>query len=304
MAAWPAGGSTPDARDASSVNRRCQRLAAYMAVAVVAAYAAAPPVASGGYPLRLVDATGAQITIARRPARVISLAPSVTEILFALGLEHEVVGISDADDFPPERVRGRTRVGGVVLNLERIVALRPDLIIGMPSLQRDQLLRLRSLRLPVLAVDATSVSETIAQIRLLGRVTGRPRDAERLAHAVESRARPRHPPQMPRVYAELWYEPVMAAAAGTLVDDVITRAGGRNVFSDRRGYVQVPLEAVLVRNPQVILLLHGGRAQALARPGWRAVGPIFEVPASLVTRPGPRISDGVAMVARFLGSDR
>jgi iron complex transport system substrate-binding protein len=261
---------------------------------------------SDGYPLRLTDATGAQITIARRPARVISLAPSVTEILFALGLEREVVGISDADDFPPDRVRGRTRVGGVVLNLERIVALRPDLIIGMASLQRDQLLGLRALRLPVLAVDAASISDTVAQIRLLGRVTGQRREAERLARSVESRARPRHPPHVLRVYAELWYEPVMAAAGGTLVDDVISRAGGQNVFGDRRGYVQVPLEAVLVRHPQVILLLHPGRAQALARPGWRAwaAGRIFEVPASLVTRPGPRVSDGVAMVARFLGSDR
>jgi iron complex transport system substrate-binding protein len=287
------------------VSRLDRRLAA-AAAAVALACAARPAAASGDYPLRITDATGTAIIVPRRPLRVISLAPSVTEILFALGLEREIVGISDADDFPPERVRGRARVGGVVLNLERIVALQPDLIVGMPSLQRDQLLRLRSLRLPVLAVDASSVSETVAQIRLLGRITGRRREAESLASRVESRARPRHPPKALRVYAELWYEPVMAAGAGTLVDDVITRAGGRNVFDDRRGYVQVPLEAVLVRDPQVVLLLHPGRARVLARPGWRvgAAWRVFEVPASLVTRPGPRVADGVALVARFLGSDR
>lgn len=261
------------------------------------------------FPVAVRDASGATVVIERRPGRIVSLAPSITEILFALGLDQEVVGVSDADDYPPARVRSRPRVGGVVISLERVVALRPDLVIGMPSLQRDQIERLRALRLQVLAVDARSVDETIAQVRLLGAVTGRIRDAETLALALQRRGRVPPPARRPTVYIEAWGEPILASGSDTLVDDLVRRAGGFNILSRQRGFVPVAPETVLVSNPQVILLTYPGRDRLLGRSGWRGIaavrdGRVYELPTSLVSRPGPRIVEGLAVVARALRDGR
>ncbi len=257
------------------------------------------------FPVQVPDALGGKVALPAAPRRVVSLAPSVTETLFALGLDREIVGIGDADDYPPEKVRGRARVGGVIINLERVIALRPDLVVGMPSLQRAQLLRLKALGLPVLAVDAGSVPESLEQIRLLGRATGRVAAAEALVRGVEGRVHSVRPSPRRRVYVEVWNEPLLAVAAGTLVDDLITRAGGWNILAERQGYVSVPLETVLMRGPQVVFLLYPGRARFLARPEWRGTeawraGRVYELPPSLVTRPGPRIAEGLALTARLL----
>jgi iron complex transport system substrate-binding protein len=271
--------------------------------------AAAGSGAVGGFPVTLRDATGTLVVVAHPPRRIVSLAPSVTEILFALGLDREIVGIGDADDYPPDRVRTKPRVGGVVIDIERIVSLEPDLVIGMPSLQRDQLDRLRALRLRVLAVDAFSLSDVVQQIWTIGQATGRTAQAAAVASHLEQRARSVSPARSVRVYVEAWGEPLLAAAAGTLVEDLVRRAGGRNIFSDRRGYIQVPMETVLVRNPQVILLLYPGRDQVLTRPGWRRVeavrsGRVYEVPTSIVVRPGPRIAEGLGLIADRLSGRR
>lgn len=261
------------------------------------------------FPVTVRDATGRTVTVAAPPRRIVSLAPSVTETLFALGLDREIVGISDADDFPPDRLDGRARVGGIVISYERAVSLQPDLVIGLPSLQREHLERLRALGLRVLAVDADSVDATLAQIRLLGRVTGRAAQAEALAAALGRRVRSVRPAFGARVYVEVWHEPLLAAAGGTLVHDLVRRSGGVNIFADRRGYVPVPAEAVVIRDPEVVFLLYGGRTALLARTGWQRVravraGRVYELPAALATRPGPRIVDGLSLVAAHLGRQR
>lgn len=271
--------------------------------------ASAPSAATPDFPLTVRDAEGVIVVLARPPARIVSLAPSVTETLFALGLDREVVGISDADDHPAERVRDRPRIGGVVLNIERITALRPDLVVGVPSLQRDALARLRGLRLPVFAVDAATFDETLALIRTLGRITGRSVQAGRLVAGLAARAGEVRPGPPVSVYIEAWGEPLLAAARATLVDDLARRAGGRNIFADLRGYAPVSAEAVLARDPHVILLMYPGRGTVLARPGWRATaaggsGRVYELPTALVSRPGPRVAEGLTAVARYLYNAR
>lgn len=260
---------------------------------------------AAAYPITLTDASGTRLTVPARPVRIVSLAPSVTEVLFALGLDREIVGINDSDDYPPERVRGRPRVGGAIVSLERVVALKPDLVVGMPSLQHDQLVRLRTLRLPVLAVDAASVDETVDLVRLLGRVTGRRRQAEDLALSLQRRAAAVRPSLRRTAYIEVWHEPVLAAGGATLADDLVTRAGGANIFGNRRGYVPVPLEEVVSRNPQVILLLYPGRDRLRGRPGWATLdavraGRVYDLPTSLVARPGPRVVEGLELIARLM----
>lgn len=268
-----------------------------------------PAAAGAAFPLQLRDALGRQVTVAAPPRRIISVAPSVTEILFALGVGDRLVGIGDADDYPPLGVRGKPRVGGVVLDAERILSLRPDLIVGVASLQRAQLERLIRLRLPVLAVEAESLEETFAQIRLLGQISGAMPAAERVvrllvgrADAVTRRVRGR---SRPRVYVEIWGEPPQTAAVGTYVDDLLRRAGGTNLFGDLRGWPQVSPEAVLRRNPQVVLLTYPGSVGLRRRPGWDQIeairrGRVHEVNADLVSRPGPRLVEGLEQIAARL----
>jgi cobalamin transport system substrate-binding protein len=183
--------------------------------------------------------------------------------------------------------------------------LRPDLVVGVLSLQRDPLARLRSLDLPVLAVEAASLADTVAQVRLLGRVLDREVQAGRLADRLAARARNVHVARGVTVYVEAWHDPLLAAGGGTLVHDLVTRAGGVNVFADRRGFVQVPAETVLARDPGVILMMYPGRERVLSRAGWRELravvaNRVHELPTDLVSRPGPRAVDGLELIARFL----
>jgi iron complex transport system substrate-binding protein len=278
-------------------------------VLLVALALSVPAGAAAAFPLRVRDALGRDVAIARPPQRLISVAPSVTEILFALALDDHIIGVSDADEYPPAGVRSKARVGGIVLDAERILSLHPDLIVGVASLQRAQLERLIRLGLPVLAVDAHSLEETFSQISLLGRATGRAERADRLVRALRRRAalvgqrvggRAR-----PRVYVEIWGEPPMTAGSGTFIHDLVKRAGGVNLFADLRGWPQVSPEDILRRDPEVILLTYPGRQLLPRRPGWSRIaavrrGRIYEVHADLVSRPGPRLVNGLEQIARFL----
>jgi iron complex transport system substrate-binding protein len=284
-------------------------LIAAVITALLLAGAVWPASGAPAFPVTVRDAAGRDILIPTLPRRIVSLAPSVTEILFALDLEGELVGVSDADDYPPGRITLKPRVGGVVINIERVVALRPDLVIGMLSLQRDQLARLEAARLRVLAVDAASADDTLAQIRLLGRATGRVRQSEAVASRLVHDLAAARPTVRRSVYIEVWSEPPIAAAAGTLVDDLVARAGGVNVFADLRGYPQVSAEAVVARDPQVIFLLYPQSAGFSQRPAWQTIDAVRarrvqSLPASLVSRPGPRIGQGLALISRTLQGSR
>ncbi len=261
------------------------------------------------FPLTITDALGRAVTLARQPQRIVSLAPSVTEILFALDLDDRVVAVSDADDYPPDRVKGKPRVGGVAVNVEMVVGLRPDLILGIASLQRGLLDRLRSLQMPVVAVDAHDLGEVYAQIRTIGRLTDRDLMAQRLVSEMQARAATVaaavHSRRPLRVYLELWAEPLIAAGGGTFMDDLIRRAGGTNILSDLVGWPQVAAETIIARNPEVIVVTYPGRIPVLRRRGWSAVaavrsGRVAEMGSALVSRPGPRIVLGLEQLARIL----
>lgn len=270
------------------------------------------PAASGaaapGYPLTVTDALGRWVTLLSPPRRIISVAPSVTEILFALGLDQRIAGVSDADDYPPAAVAGKSRVGGVVLDVERIIRLRPDLVLGVAGLQRAQLERLIALRLPVVAVEAQTLPDVYRQITLIGRLTGVPGVAAAVVSNLQQRERAvrRAVAGAPvrRVYVEIWGEPMMTAGRDTFISDLIARARGVNVFADVRGWPQVSEEAVIRRDPEVIVVTYPQGIAAVARRGWQVAavraGRIGAVSSSLVSRPGPRLVEGLAVLARIV----
>ncbi|MBM3450705.1 MAG: hypothetical protein FJX78_06950 [Armatimonadetes bacterium] len=269
---------------------------------------AAVPAERFAVPLVVTDAAGVTHRFVAPPRRVVSIAPSVTEMLYAVGAEDQVVGVSAADDHPT-RVRDKPRVGGFQVDDERVAAQRPDLVIGVLGLQADVLARLRRAGHRVFAVDGRSLEATAAAIQVVGRVMGRPEAAARIAAglraqvaAVRARVAPK---PIPAVYVEVWDQPFLTVGRDTLLDDLIRIAGGRNVFADVRGWPQVAEEEIVRRSPDVVLLLGKTAARVRARAAWRSVpalknGRVYELDASLVTRPGPRLGEGAEHVARLL----
>ncbi|MEW6047077.1 MAG: cobalamin-binding protein, partial [Bacillota bacterium] len=259
-------------------------------------------------------------TLAERPRRIVSLAPSNTEILFAVGAGNQVVGVTLFDDFPAE-VRSLEKVGGFAaksISVEKVVGLEPDLVLTAGSLQQPVIDALRRLGIPVFSVDSRSLDHLYDNIRKVGRLTGHAHRAEQVVRsmqarveAVRSRVAAVEPSRRARVFYEVWDNPLMTAGPQTFIGQLIELAGGINIFSDvQREWPQVSLEELIRRNPDVILGPSShGRSLALenlrVRTGWHGVravqtGRVYLIEDSIVSRPGPRLVQGLEAVARAL----
>lgn len=263
----------------------------------------------------LAPAGQTSTAIGQNPERIISLAPHVTETLFALGLGGRVVGVTSFCDQPPA-ARDLPKVGGFKgKSLEAIIALRPDLVIGTRDGNEEQLFQaLDRLRVRTLAVQPSTVESAIASIREIGRAAGADEAGERLAASLEAgllRVREKtaggHRPRVVFVYGR---DPLVLAGPGTFADDLIRLAGGENIAGDARvPYPRFSLEAVVARAPEVIIEgamgseVDGGSRLFWSRlPSLPAVksGRIELIDEDLIARPGPRIILGLEAVGRAI----
>jgi len=264
------------------------------------------------YPMTITDFAGRKVTIEKEPQRIVSLAPSITETLFYIGAGDKLVGVTNYADFPPA-VKNITRVGGYgkYANLEKIAALKPDLIIAddfsLPILNKLEEIA------PVIIVAPKNLSGVYRQVELLGKVTNREEgaltvvaDMKATVAYVESvvRGKPR-----PKVFFILsYYNGYWTAGNGTFINDLITLAGGKNVFSDMKGWGVASEEQIVARNPDVIII----SPNAGVKPEDLCKGPLASVSAvkngrvyvlsdeNLVVRPGPRIVLGLEEIAELL----
>jgi iron complex transport system substrate-binding protein len=262
------------------------------------------------------DDLGRKIEMERAPQRIVSVAPSVTETLFALGLGDRVVGVSSYCEFPPEALK-KEKVGGYINpSLEKIVALKPDLVIGIAEGDLKGFMdKVASLRIPVFITNPRNVSEVLASIQNVGKVTFSSPAAEKVTQAMKERiqavqVRVQGRPH-PRVLPVLNFDPLMTAGRGTFVDDLIRLAGGRNVAEKVQGkYPRVSVEEVFAQDPEVVILgsMKSQDAMAEGRQWWNqwktisAVrrGRIYVLDADLIYRPSPRIVDGLEEMARAI----
>jgi iron complex transport system substrate-binding protein len=264
---------------------------------------------------QVVDQTGRRVNIPDRLARLVSLAPSITETLFALGLGNQLVGDTDYCDYPQE-ARQKARVGSILNpNLEKIVALKPDLVLGSPGANRRETAdQLERLGIPVYGVKTQSVEETLRSIEDLGHVLGRESEAQGLVVSlrrriavVEQRAAAR---RNPKVLFVVWYRPLTTAGPHTFIDDVMRRAGGVPINEGLNGeWPRVSLEEVLHRDPEVILFPSAGAfspsLDELSRlPGWKDLRAVrmrhlYFIPETII-RPSPRLVDALEEVAHIL----
>lgn len=261
------------------------------------------------------DMLGHAVTLPAAPQRIVSLVPSVTEIVFALGGEERLVGVTDFCDWPPA-ARGKPSVGGMVApSLEAIVALRPDIVVatdeGNSEATFDQLARLG---IPVYVVHAHDLDDVMALIARLGELAGRgaavPPFVERLRARVRRVVAAVRPYPRPRVLYVLWPEPVIVPGRDGLVTELIELAGGTSVTATLPGaYPRLSLEAVVASKPEVIILArHGGGETPTIRTTWNRLatvpaiqaGRVDAVAGELLHRYGPRVVDGLEMLARII----
>jgi len=272
------------------------------------------------YPLTIIDDTGRKVPIQKLPQRIVSLAPSNTEILFALGLDDKIVGTTDYCDYP-QAAKTKPRVAGYSNpNIEKLLSLEPDLVVAESIHERMVLPALERLGLTVVVTRATSLEVVLHDIELLGQITGRSKAATQIVtsmkariDAIVSKTSTLTPEQRPRVLYVCWHAPIWTMGSETFIDDLIWKAGGMNVFAaDFKQSRAVSLEAVVTKNPEVIIVSGMGTAgdliynAILREERLKDVDAIIShrvykmSDASLIERPGPRIVDGLEEVAKYI----
>lgn len=278
---------------------------------------AGPP--PGGRVVR--DALGREVVCPIRPERIVSLAPSATEMLFALGLGERLVGATHFCDYPPEAAR-LPKIGGFTdPNLERILSLRPDLVVGARGNPRELFERLERLGVAGLALEGESLVGLSSDLRLLGRAAGAEARAGELAEEWQRRgealaALAARTPNRPRVLFLFSLEKPISAGAGSHLDDLIRRAGGRNLAADAGGaWPELTRESILTLDPEVLILStpHGvaegerGAPLGVLRrdPRWAGVaavrnGRVALLDDDLLTIPGPRLFEGLERMAEVI----
>ncbi len=262
-----------------------------------------------------VDDMGRKIYLAKAPTRIVSLAPSVTETLFAIGAGSQVVGVTQFCDFPPEAAQ-KPKVGYANPNLESLVALQPDLIITPQQfLKLDLLGKLEQLKIPVFILADRSVEDIFSHIQTLGRMLDRSTEAVALGMDLRqeiARLKARTQGQPPvRVLYVLNSQPLITVGPGSFIDQLIGLVGGVNVAAkSATPYPRLSMEVVLQEDPEV-LVFPIGKAEGISeseQQAWRqwttltAVkqGRLRQIPADLLNRPGPRIGKGLELLADIL----
>lgn len=264
------------------------------------------------FPLTLTDDGGREVTLEKEPQRIVSLTPGNTEILYALGLEKKVVGVTTYCDYPA-RVKSKEKVGDFANpNVEKIVALKPDLVLATAGVQAALTQRLDELGVPIFIVDPKNLSQSIEGIKKVGKITGQAdkaeevtsqmeQDIEQVSEAVASVE------QKPTVFCELGTNPLYTAGTGTFIDDMIRVAGGVNVVKGKE-WVVYSIEQLIKDDPDIYIAVKGSMhtpEEMEKRQGFKDLSAVknnqvYVVDDNLVTRPGPRLTEGLKEVAKAI----
>jgi iron complex transport system substrate-binding protein len=262
------------------------------------------------------DEIGRRVQIPQEVDRVVSLAPNLTEIVFALGGGNHLAGDTDFCDYPPEAVQ-KPHVGGPVNpNLEVIVSLMPDLVLATKSINRRETVNaLDHIGLPVYVTDPHSVEEMVASVEHLGSALGMEKSAASVAEDLRSRVSDldhRLTGAIPRrVLFVVWTDPLISVGRNTFIADALHRAGARSIVETKAEWPHVSLEEIVRLQPEFLVFAsaHAGDTQrdidALrTRPGWKNLeamqhGNIVVVSDS-INRPAPRMVDAIERLARAL----
>lgn len=263
------------------------------------------------------DDQGTTLTFAARPKHVVSLAPSSTEIVYAVGGADVFAAGTQYDNYPPA-AKSKALIKGLKPSIETVMAYQPDLVLADTSNSPDLVQQLRTLHVPVVYLDAHDFAGVYHDILLVGEIlNGVPAAEQTVQHMQQEVATVTttvaKATTKPRVFVELSADTsgkVFTVGPGSFIDSLLTLAGGVNTFHDAKSaYPQIGLEALVAADPQVIILddaAYGATPAIVAqRAGWSAIsavksGHIYPINDDLVSRPGPRLADGLLAMAKLI----
>ncbi|WML43027.1 ABC transporter substrate-binding protein [Neobacillus sp. PS3-40] len=273
------------------------------------------------FPVKIKDGSGQEVTIKEKPDRIVSVLPSNTEISFALGLGKEIVGVSDYDNYPKE-VSKKEKIGGLEINVEKVISLKPQLVLANSTNSKQSLQQLRDAGIPVLVVnDAESFKQVYQSIEMIGKATGEKQEAKEVIQGMKKKlasilgkVKTISDDEQKKVFVEVSPEPeIYTAGKNTFIDEILTMIHAKNAAKKLDGWVKMNDEAVIEMNPDIILTTYGYYTKdpvgkVLSRKGWQEVKAIknkqvVDVNSDLVTRPGPRLVEGVEALAKTIYPD-
>ncbi|OGP67677.1 MAG: hypothetical protein A2W27_10645 [Deltaproteobacteria bacterium RBG_16_44_11] len=269
--------------------------------------------ASESFSREVTDEIGRKVNIQQSPRRIISLAPGITETLYALNLDDNIAGVTTFCDWPAA-ARKKPRIGGFTNpSIEKIVSLKPDLIIATADGNRkDTVRQLERIGLPVYVTNPPDTAGILKSILHIGEITRREKDAGKLVGKLQKRlnnitAQINHKSK-PHVFFQIGLEPVITAGSGTLINEVIERAGGVNVAGlDTARYPRYSAEGIMGASPDIILFapMAGDKEFAAGKGFWQKFrgipavdnNRIYPINTDLISRASPRIVDAIEIMA-------
>ena len=278
-----------------------------------------PPEGEAAFPMTVTDDLGRVVTIPEKPVKIVSLAPSNTEILFALGLADRVVAVSDFSDYPPEAKEKPVIAVYPAPNMEQLIDLAPDLILAAEIQTADIILQLEERGFTVFVLAPQTLDEVLGSITLVGEITGKEEEASQLVAEMQTRIKaitdktdslPQD--QRPRVFYIAWHDPLMAPGSGTFQDELIRNAGGTNIAQDLTGWAIISLEVVVQANPEVMIASVSDATgedlsfqfikeePRLSNTDARQNNRVYGIDGDLISRPGPRIVEALELLAQML----
>ncbi|MED4786054.1 ABC transporter substrate-binding protein [Bacillus atrophaeus] len=278
------------------------------------------PGSSEAFPVKIDDASKQDVTIKTEPKKIVSLMPSNTEITYALGLGDKVIGVTKNDTYPKE-VKKVEKVGDMNVNVEKVISLKPDLVLAHESAKSssaDAMKQLKDAGITVLTVnDAQSFQEVYQSIEMIGEATGAEDKAEKLISSMKSdlqeikdKAKTISEKDEKTVFVEVSPAPeIYTTGKDTFMNEMLNVIHAKNAASGQTGWVQMTDEAIVKLNPDAIVTADGEKAADVEkRDGWNVINAVkhhnvYKVDPDLVTRSGPRLIEGVEELAESIYPD-
>ncbi|MDS9472319.1 ABC transporter substrate-binding protein [Sporosarcina pasteurii] len=274
--------------------------------------------AEEAYPITLTDAVGNEITLEKAPEKIVSMMPSNTEILFALDLADEIVGVSDFDDYPAEAAE-KERIGGQEFNVEAIIALDPDIVFGHESafgLSEEGYQQISDAGIPVFVVkNAADFDETYKTIETIGLLTDKQEEAEQIISTMKEKVEEvltklENVEEEKTVFVETSPAPeIYTPGQNTFMQEMLDMVGAKNIADDQEGWFVMEPEELVDRNPDVIIVMYDYIDTAVedvyARDGFDTITAIKEeqviqVDENITSRTGPRLAEGLEAIAKAI----
>ncbi|MFF2888193.1 helical backbone metal receptor [Paenibacillus sp. NPDC057967] len=264
------------------------------------------------YPYEVTDATGTAITFEKAPSAIVTLVPSETETIFAIGAGAQVVGVDEWSNYP-EEAASIAKIGDMTTNIEAVTALNPDLILASSSMNVDAIAKLRELGLNVYATNPKTYDEVVAKVEEIGKImnmqAGAAEVADHMREVKEQVTTAVKDAEKKKVYLE--FSPGWTVGSGEFLDELLTLAGGINISAAQPGWFEVNGEEVITQNPQLIIYPDFGEEKSSivagieTRPGWEAIDAVknnqmFAVTNDPLVRVGPRLADGLLELAKAI----